>query len=218
MADVTQTPEPARILKPYTPDFNTPGRKLRRRLGLGFLFVFCWFWGLAFAFMAPFLLLFFAFPLGVLMALCIWALPEETPAPLKALNWFFFAYLVGKIIWPDYLAVDLKVLPWITIARLTALPLTLLFLVSLSVSRPFRNDIALVLKQSTVVVGLLAAFNVIQFITLPLSKSIAFSVDHLYNAEIAWTVMFFVSCWFFAKPEKAERWTRIFWMLTIPVA
>ena len=217
MTDANNSFELERILKPYTPDPNTRGRKLLRRVGFAFLFFFCWFWGLAFAFLAPYLMLFFAFPIAALLALCIWALPEEQAPPLKALNWLFFAYLVGKIAWPDYLAIDTHVLPWITISRLIGFPLALAFLVSLSVSRSFRSRLADVSRSSKAIVTLLLAFNVLQVALLPLSKSLAFSVDRIYNDEVSWILMFFSAAYLLIEPGRVEKWVRMFWMLTIPI-
>ena len=217
MSDQAPTAEPIGILKPFTPDPDRAGRKLRRRILLGLFFLFCWFWGVAFAFLAPFLILFFVFPLVVLLVLCIWALPEETPPPLKAMTTLFFAFLVVKVLWPDYLAIDLVVLPWITVARLVAFPLTLLFLISLSVSRTFRSEIGEVVRASPLIVTALVAFNVIQLITLPLSNALILSFDHLYVDEVNWYVMFFVAAWVFRKPGQAERWTLILWLMAIPV-
>ncbi len=62
MSDQAPTAEPIGILKPFTPDPDRAGRKLRRRILLGLFFLFCWFWGVAFAFLAPFLILFLLFP------------------------------------------------------------------------------------------------------------------------------------------------------------
>ena len=204
------------IMKPYTRGAEGRWGRMRRWALLGLFFFFCWFWGLAFAFLAPYLILFFAFPIGILLFLCVWALPDEMPAPLTALNTMFFAYLVGKILWPDYLAIALPGLPWITIARLTGGPVALLLLICVSVSRPFRAESAAVLRQSTTIFYLMLAFNTLQVLTLPLSQYLAVSVDHLYNDEVSWIVMFFVASWVFSKPKRAERWVLIFWLLTIP--
>lgn len=218
MVDAADKLDRSRILIPYTPDPDAPARKLRRWVGLGVLFFFCWFWGLAFAFLAPFLLLIFVVPAAVLASLCVWALPAEMSAPLKAMNWLFFAYLVVKLLWPDYLAIDVRVLPWITVARLAAIGITITLLISLSVSETFRKELKSIVTDSKIVFYFLIAFNLIQILTLPLSHSLSISMGRFYNDEINWIFMFFVACWVFAHPGRAERWTNIFWIASMPIA
>ena len=66
-------------------------------------------------------------PLAALGLLVIWTLPEVRWAPTRTLRWAFYASFIGLICWPNYLAISLPGLPWITVIRLTT-PATLTLL------------------------------------------------------------------------------------------
>ena len=83
---------------------------------------FCFFYGAAYSIFAPYYVIAFFIPPAVLTLLVIWVLPDLEP-PVRTMEWLFFAFFVALVTWPDYLAVALPGLPWITIARLTCYPL-----------------------------------------------------------------------------------------------
>ena len=54
-------------------------------------------------------------PPAVVAFLVIWALPDLNWAPTRSLEWLFLPVLIALIGWPDYLAIELPGLPWITL-------------------------------------------------------------------------------------------------------
>lgn len=204
-------------LKPYV---NTH-RSLRARAALwvlaAALALFCLIYGFAFALTAPYLITQFAFPLMLLAALGIWALPDSKTNPSGLIEGFFFAFLICLILWPRYLALALPGLPWITMIRLTGFPLALIFLVSISLSKEFRERMAAILNAAPRIWKILCLFLTIQVLTIALADQPSFSLNRVINAQISWTAMFFVGCYVFSKEGRAERWAQILWALAVAV-
>lgn len=207
---------PAPIMKPYV-DQTRFRRKVAAAvfpIGLG---LFCLIYGFFFALTAPYLLVPFAFPVGILMLMAIWALPDRPHAPTKTMEFFFAGLIVSLIIWPNYLALALPGLPWITVIRLTGFPMTFLLLICLSTSASFRSELRQSLRS---VPGLWAAFIVftaMQFLTLGFSKSIPSSIQRALLQQVNWTAVFVVCAWIFRKPGRAERYVALFVLLSLPV-
>jgi len=209
-------PKPAPIMKPYI-DRNTFRRKVAKfifPIALGF---FCLLYGFFFGLTAPYLIVPFAFPVAILMMLAIWALPDQPHAPTKSMEFFFAGMIVSLIIWPNYLALALPGLPWITVLRLTTFPMTFFLLISLSTSEGFRRE----LKESMVSIpGLrlaLLTFVVMQFVTIAFSKSIPNSISKALLQQVNWTGVLLAAAWVCRKPGRAERFVALFVMLALPV-
>jgi hypothetical protein len=209
-------PSIERVILSYTAEPDSRQRRRQRRWAALALCSFCLFYGFAFAFFVPVFILVFVLPIFLMAMLCIWALPETAP-PARILGFLFLAFLVTKLMWPDYLALSLPGLPWITLVRVTAAPMTLTLLIALSVSREFRDQLGVVLRSTPSITRLVVVFVVIQVVSLPLSHHLFDSLNRFVNDQFEWTAMFFASCWYFAKPGRAERWIVIFWAVAIPV-
>jgi hypothetical protein len=214
-SDLTGAPAAPLILPPYTPDHDTKARRGARRWVTGLVIVFCLFQGLAFAFLAPFLLPAFGAPIAILGALVIWALPGVRTAPIRTVERLFFIVLVVSIGWPNYLGLALPGLPWITMARITGIPLTIIFLACVSMSEDFRARLGASLSGAPLVWRLLAAFVVIQLVSIAFSNQPFFSLDKFITAQMNWTAMFFLSAYIFTLPGMVERWAAIMWIMAL---
>src|SRR5665213_2135481 len=142
----------AGILKPFGQAkrrWYVPGRSW---FFVSLLLLFCLIYGFAFALLAPFILVPFAVPLVFLLLLIIWAMPDAT-APVRTLNFFFFAFFIGLVAWPNYLSISLPGLPWISIIRLTVFPMTLTLLYCVSVSQDFREKMGSILDATPIPVS-----------------------------------------------------------------
>src|ERR1700748_1026945 len=107
---------PAVALAPY---HSLRRNWLRKITGLTCLMLFCLIYGFFFSVFAPAYFVLFAAPPAILMLLVIWALPDLDWAPTRQLEWAFYATFIALIVWPNYLAIALPGLPWITLVRLT---------------------------------------------------------------------------------------------------
>lgn len=202
--------EPPVVLKP----FATPTSRLQRRieaaalLPLGF---FCVVFGFFYALTTPYLITLFIAPLAVMALLAVWALPDLKQAPTRTMGRLFFAFFICLFTWPIYLAIALPGLPWITLLRLTGIPMALLLMVSVSTSPPFRRDLAAVLNTAPPVWKMLAGFVAIQFLTIALSSNPPDSVQKFIVAQTNWTAVFLVACYVFMRPGRIERYIYVLW-------
>src|SRR5882724_2492515 len=197
-------------MKPYTSEpsgwYRHPAWWLVPSLGL-----FCLVYGFFFALVAPYIVVPFMVPIAALAGLAIWALPDMRQAPTKCLEILLPAFIVALVVWPDYLAISLPGLPWITMLRLTGAPLLFALLVCVSVSSSFRARISDTLSAIPLLWMLLAAFIVIQFLTIGLSSNPLSSAQKAVVDQMNWTAIFLASCYVFVKPGRIERYIVLLW-------
>lgn len=206
------------VLAPFRP-VRTPReeRKRRRRLLIAIAII-----GLIYGFLVSIFpvawYLYMAMPILFLAGLVIWALPERDSFPERTLEALFFGVFLSLFLWPNYLAIELPGLPWITMIRLWAAPLFLVFVVSLSTSPVFRHRIREAFSASPWLLRLMVAFVVIQFLTLPLSGRLGDSFNKLLDAQFTWTTIFFVSAFVFMKPGRPRLWATLFCSTAVALA
>jgi hypothetical protein len=204
------------VLRPYV-DLHSRWRLAARflvPLGVG---LFCIIYGFFFAITAPYLLLPLAAPIAVLGLLAIWALPEHSVVPTRGMELAFSALLIGLVLWPNYLALALPGLPWITMVRLTGFPMAFMLLISLSVSQEFRGRILWSTTAAPMVFRMFLAFTALEFITLPFSKHISESLNQVVIQQLNWTAVFLVSLYIFRKEGRVERYLLLLLALAIPI-
>jgi hypothetical protein len=177
--------------------------------------VFCLVYGLAFPVLFPYIIVPIVAPPVMLLGLVIWALPDTGSPPTGSLNVLFFVFIVCLIAWPNYVALALPGVPWITMARLTGAPLSLLLLICFSTSKSFRSDVAKPLHQFAIIRNLFLIFVALEFFSVIFSKNKGLSLGRLIAAQFNWTAIFLASVYVFAKPGRAERMAKVMWALAI---
>jgi hypothetical protein len=207
--------EPTEVLAPYR---RLKRSKVKLAFGLVGLMLFCFIYGFFFSVLVPNAFAFLMAPLAVVGLLVIWALPESNWAPTRSLEMLFFAMFIALIVWPNYLAIALPGLPWITLIRLTSFPLVLILLTCISMSADFRGQMRKSLVSLKAVPILLATFVAIQLISIGLSKDIATSIQKFVVAQTTWTASFFAAVYLFRKPGQIKTWSAILWGMAIFVA
>ena len=128
------------VLAPYVRTNSLSGALLKL-VSIPLLVIACLLYGFFFGLTAPFLLVPFAIPIALLTAFIIWALPDQRSAPTLPIEFLFPAFLVILVLWPRYLAITLPGMPWITLQRILGLPMALLLLICLSMSKVFRKTV-----------------------------------------------------------------------------
>jgi len=208
---------PATRLKPYLSDPEA-SRPLRSRLVLTLAtVVFCFLYGALYSFFSPYVIAPFAVPVAVIAPVVLWALPQARTAPTQTLVGLFFVFFVGLVIWPNYLAIAIPGLPWITVMRLIDIPLVVVLLYCVSTSQTFRSQLADILKAAPLLWQVLAVFVAIQFLTIALSREPAQSLNRFIIAQLSATAVFFVSCYVLAKPGRIGKWAAALWALAVVV-
>lgn len=191
---------------------------LKKIIGLSCLMLFCLIYGFFFSVFAPNFFVLFVAPLAVLTLLVIWALPDLNWAPTRQLEWAFYATFIALIVWPNYLAIALPGLPWITLVRLTSTPLVIILLVCISVSAEFRATLNRSLRAIPAIPILLAIFVVIQLYSIGLSKDISGSIQKFIVAQTTWTAAFIAGAYVFLRPGQIKRWAMILWAMAVFVS
>ena len=195
-------PMSARSLPPRAPSLPGYAAARRSRRAIVALLGFAFLYGLFIAVYIGFRPLQLTVPLVVLVGLVIWALPDYGRAPVRLLTWTLFAVLVALLAWPDYLALALPGLPWITAMRLTTVPMTIILLVCLSISGDFRDRLRQILSATPLVWKLLTAFAAIAAISIVFSGDPGLSVSKLIVAALYWFAVYFAAVMVFARPER----------------
>ena len=163
-------------------------------------------YGYYFAANAPRLIMPFTVPLVILAVLTIWALPTGEYAPTRLMGSFYWAFFVAFIVWPNYLAVALPGLPWMTFARITGVPMVILMLISLSVSRGSRQALYENLTDISIVWKMLVAYELLTVLSIAISSLPLVSINKVIVEQLTQTAMFFMSCYIFRKEGRLETW------------
>ena len=173
-------------------------------------------YGFYFSILAPARIMPFTIPIALLGGLVVWCLPHGAYAPSRALEPLYFAFFAALILWPNYLAIALSSLPWVTMLRLFVVPLILVMLICISVSPEFRRKLREVLATDKPMVRLMLALVALQTFSLVLSIDRDTSMNRYLIAQMNWTAIFFASVIVFARRGFAEHWARmLIAMLTV---
>jgi hypothetical protein len=62
------------------------------------------------------------------------------------------------------------------------------------------------------------ALIVLQLLSIALSRNPALSLDKFIVAQLYWTLPFFIGCYVFRKPGRAERWAAWLCLILLPLA
>jgi hypothetical protein len=170
-------------------------------------------YGFLVAIFPMFLYLYMAIPIALLAVLVVWALPETDNPPVRAIEWLFWAFFLSLFLWPNYLAIALPGLPWITMVRLWSGPMLLLLLVGLSISPGLRGELMRILGKSNWISSMLFGFVAVQGITIAFSSHLAESLNRFIANQLEWTTIFVVSAYVFVKPGRVERWSTWFCLM-----
>ncbi|MHA6720027.1 O-antigen ligase family protein [Sphingomonas sp. RS6] len=195
------------VLPQYTADHATWWLLLRRLLLLGLVCFIALFYGLVVAVFPLGMLIPFAAPLAIMGLLVIWALPEAPRAPTRAMGRVFVVFTFAMLLWPNYLAFSFGGLPWISVRRLVGASAVVLLLVSVSVSKPFRSQIAAILRASPLLSRAVLGFIVVMVLSTFTSTSPGETINRFVDISITWIGMFFIALWFFGNAAGREaRW------------
>jgi hypothetical protein len=187
--------------------YRRPGLSQRKSVALYvILAAICIGWGFMFGLAAPFKLMPLLAPLPFLALLLVWALPQGEYAPVRALEPLYLAFFAALVIWPNYLAVTIPGLPWLTLLRIFGAPLILVLLVCISVSANFRKALGDPLRSDPHIWKMMLGFVAIQTFSLLLTDRLGIAINKYLVAQLNHTAIFVVSCYLFTLPTFATRW------------
>lgn len=193
------------VLAPYVRTAPKARRILASLIGLVLLAFVGAAYGYFFAVLPPAFRLPLALPLAILMLLAIWALPDEGKAPVGIMVRLLFAFVAVAMVWPNYLAIALPGLPWISFRRLTVFPMSIALLIGISISSRFREDLRRYMNGFPIMSKFVLAFVGAQFASLAFSPDRADAVTNFLNFQAMWTAVFFVGLVAFQDRRRAFK-------------
>lgn len=183
-----------------------PHRAAMRKLAF---FAMCIFLGMVYGFVFTVFPLSFivvlALPILALVMIVIWALPDQEKAPTRALTNLLFLLIVLVVLWPNYLAIALPGLPWISVRRLFSPIVTFILLICISTSARFRAELGHSLRSSPLIYIGVTIFAILQLVTLIWSASPLGGLFPVIDHEFLWIGVFFASAWVFTQPGMVRR-------------
>lgn len=188
------------------------------RLFLVLLAMVAFVYGFAFALFGTPILMQLLAPLAVIAGLIVWLLPDTGKAPVRLLDALLMTFLAVVICWPNYLALALPGMPWITMIRLVAVPLAIVMLICLSTSEYFRSELKSVLVVAPPIWKLLVGFMILALLSVAVSRNPGNSFNKFIVAQLYWTLIFFAACYVLSKPGRATAFVYILWFGLIVVA
>jgi O-Antigen ligase len=129
---------------------------------------------------------------GIAMLVLLWSLPDLPSVPDKLVRRFMFVALVVDICVPDYYAITLAGLPWISVRRIFTGVLIIVFGITISGSSSARKRMASVIRGNIFISICSILFLTMAFISIFSSVNLATSTSGVINAFLAWYIPFFV--------------------------
>jgi hypothetical protein len=207
--------DPPPILKPYSGVGATFWQRHLTLIVMLLLGVVCIPYGFYYALFTPWLIVNFLAPLGILLIIVIWALPQVKRTPDVAIERWFFAFFITFSLWPNYLALALPGLPWITVTRLTDTPLVIVFLAGLSTSPVMAGRMKAILKETPLLWKTLVFFAFLQLMSIGFSAHPFESVSKFLVHTTSETAIFFVCAYVFRLPGRLQRWAWMLWAFAV---
>ncbi len=204
------------VLPPYRELHSLRG-DLARIFAALTLAVICLLYGFFFGLTAPSLIVAFVAPIFVLSALIIWALPHQRTAPTLGIEFLYPAFFVALVAWPNYVAISLPGVPWITMLRLLGLPMVMLLLFSLSVSPAFQQRTHESVNGISLSWIFMRGFIIVQILTLILSQSAGASAQLVFNDQVYFTAIFVIGSVIFRKIANVEKYWVLLCLLSVPI-
>lgn len=187
----------------------------RRGLRLFLLLALAALYGVGMAYLPQQLIVLPMIPIGVLLLLALWMLPDRTDFPERTLMAAFTWFVMLYYLWPSYIAIALPGLPWFSAGRLALLVLLVIALYCLSTSSVFRHELLASARASRMVWALLLIELASQAAPILYNQAPFNVLAKFINDQIYWTVPFLVGCFVLGRPGRVEHFVRT--MITIVV-
>lgn len=153
-------------------------------------------------------------PIGVMTLSILWIMPEIDNPPVEWMNRLFACMMVALMVWPDYLALSLPGLPWISALRLFGGPMMAILVISAFGSPRFRTRMLELLSGDRVIALGVVIFMLIAGISVGISRHVGASAGRYFVAVMAWLSVFMVAVHFFVIPGNVRRFAKF---LTVAV-
>jgi O-antigen ligase len=131
----------------------------------------------------------------------LWALPELRLVPEKLLRNMFFMMVFVLLCIPAYFAIDTGVLPWISVRRVFALVVIILFSLTVAGSQAARAKILETVRANGLLALSAIGFFIMIFLSIFTSANWSFSLKEFFDVLLNWYVPLFV-CILIVRSEE----------------
>lgn len=204
-------------LKPFHRHRAIVERFATRTVVFAIVVAFSLFMGLGFGLLGPMAPSFFAPVIGVMFLLAIWLLPDASIDLSKGAFVAFLAYVSASLVWPNYLAVAIPGLPWITPTRMFLFALGLLVLLQYSQNSIARREIVGSIHASHVFLVAILIHIACRFASLPVSPSPFSSATSIFQTIILCGIPFIAAVWLLNGEKRLDRFAGVVVACTIAV-
>ncbi|GAO38736.1 hypothetical protein SCH01S_19_00400 [Sphingomonas changbaiensis NBRC 104936] len=197
---------PAAVLPSYRQEPSRLRRFTVKALFYVFVVLMGLFYGLSVVLLPPTLLLYVSFPILLLVALVLWAFPDEGPGPLVLVGVCFVGFNMALFLWPDYMAIQIPGFAWISFRRLWSWALAASLLLCLAMSREMRHRLRermIATRPFWIMAGLYFAWH---WLTLPFSDIPIRSVNSSINQAFIWGIPLLTATYLFDGYKSLRRW------------
>jgi hypothetical protein len=154
-------------------------------------------------------------PLLILVGLILWMLPDVGGMSIGRIQSLLVAFVGLSVAWPNYLALNLPGLPWITPTRVALFWLVAVFAINFSTSRELRDELRNTVSAMPRFTKIFWLFWLATTFSLIFSDQFAVSIGRYASNQIYWTMLFFAAALAATRPgfvvqlSKALLWGTI---------
>lgn len=196
-----------RILPPYVRQVDDARHRILKTLGISFMVLLAMICGYALALFGTFGWFIPAIPVVILAALALWIAPDLNTNLDRAIQRWYFIFLALLLIWPNYLALNVPGMPWISFQRIAMAILVVISLFALATSSRLRGEFRDVLVSQKVLLRFFLAWVVIETLMVAVGKFGGASV--WVRHTMFWYFMFIVTAWLMSKPDVPQRFVKL---------
>ena len=148
----------------------------------------------------------------------LWVTPDLPQPPARSLPIVFAIVVFCMLCIPNYYAVDIPGLPWITFRRLSLIALIVPLAIAAGGSSRFRADIRKKLASERLISICVIGFLVWSALSILASKNFSQSLTGVVDDALTFYVPFFVCLYLFTSTAKVERFIEIICWYSLFVA
>lgn len=193
----------ARILPPYTRRVNDTQHKATKLLLVASLILFSMIMGFTIAVFGLRGWFLPSVPIILLAGLALWMAPDVDTKLDGAIERSYFIFWGFALIWPNYIALNIPGLPWISFERLSMMITAIISLTAISMSSRMRGELADVLTSNKVLLRFFLCWVLIHALMLMVGQLEA--AGRWVHHSLVWHLLFILSAWVMVKPGRALR-------------
>jgi len=147
---------------------------------------------------------FMAVPLAAMFGLVLWLLPDVDRVSNPPIYKLAVAYMIATVAWPNYIALALPGLPWITPSRLILGALLVIMVLHFAQHADSRRTVANIIGYDKIALGLYALYLATVVWTLPLAEQRVETMRYALLQEVLYLTPMFAVAWALADIRRLK--------------